>query len=261
MIDALGSPQSVLLLGGTSEIGLAILEALPPGRLRRLVLLGRDGAALATTAQRLAGTVARLSGTAAEPATVEVVVCDAVDTAAHGGVIDAIFAAGDIDLTVMAIGALGDQARSEADPQQAVELAQSTFVGPMSLILHVGRRLRAQGHGSLVVISSVAGRQARKANFVYGAAKAGLDLAALGLGDSLDGYGPHVLVVRPGFVHTRMTAGLKPAPLSVSPQAVAATVVTGLRKRRTVVYSPPAVAAISAVLMALPRVLLRRLPF
>ena len=254
MIDALGSPQSVLLLGGTSEIGLAILEALPPGRLNRLVLLGRDGDALSATAERL-------SGGAAHPPQVEVVVCDAVDTAAHGKAIDAIFDAGDIDMTVLAIGELGDQERSEADPQLAVELARSTFVGPMSLMLHTARRLRAQGHGSLVVLSSVAGRQARKANFVYGAAKAGLDLAALGLGDSLDGYGPHVLVVRPGFVHTRMTTGLKPAPFAVSPQDVAAAVMTGLRKQRSVVYSPPAVAAISAVLVVLPRAVLRRLPF
>jgi decaprenylphospho-beta-D-erythro-pentofuranosid-2-ulose 2-reductase len=250
VIDALGSPQSVLLLGGTSEIALAILDALPPGRITRVVLVGRDRAALDVAAGRVPG-----------GAMAEVVLCDATDTAAHRGVIDAIFAAGDIDVTVLAIGALGDQDRSEAEPELAVELARSTFVGPLSLILHTGRGLRAQGHGDLVVLSSVAGRQARRANYVYGSAKAGLDLAALGLGDSLYGYGPHVLVVRPGFVHTRMTAHLPPAPFAVSPQAVAAAVTTGLRRRRAVVYSPPLAAAISAALVVLPRAVLRRLPF
>ena len=128
-------------------------------------------------------------------------------------------------------------------------------------MLHAGRRLAVQGHGVLVVLSSVAGRQARRANYVYGAAKAGLDLAALGLGDQLHGEGVQVLVVRPGFVRTRMTAGLPVPPLAVDADAVARAVVAGIRSRRTVVYVPSAFRVVAAVLAGLPRGVLRRLPF
>ena len=254
MIDALGRPQSVLLIGGTSEIGLAIVRALPPQRLRRVVLLGRD-------AQQLDVAGAALRQGPLAQATVETAVTDAASTSAHGTVVDAIFDAGDLDIVVLAMGALGDQRAAEADPRLAVETAQATFVGPMSLLLHSGRRLAAQGHGVLVVLSSVAGRQARRRNYVYGAAKAGLDLAALGLADQLHGSGARVVVVRPGFVRTRMTAGLPVPPLAVDADDVARAAVAAIGARGTVIYAPAAFRAVAAVLVALPRAVLRRLPF
>jgi decaprenylphospho-beta-D-erythro-pentofuranosid-2-ulose 2-reductase len=266
VIDALGRPQSVLLIGGTSEIGLAIVRALPAGRLRRVVLLGRDEAALAKAAAGLRAGLQAEGGAAAEVAVVaevdvQTAVTRACDTDAHGAVVDGVFDAGDIDVVVLAMGALGDQHAAEADPRLAVETAQATFVGPLSLMLHAGRRLGAQGHGVLVVLSSVAGRQARRRNYVYGAAKAGLDLAALGLGDQLHGSGAQVVVVRPGFVRTRMTAGLPPPPLAIDVDGVARAVVAGIRAGRTVVYAPAAFRAVSAALVVMPRALLRRLRF
>jgi len=254
VIDALGRPQSVLLIGGTSEIGLAIVRALPPERLRRVVLLGRDAERI-----DLAGKTLR-QGALAE-AGVETVVTRAEASADHGSVLDALFDAGDVDVVVLAMGALGDQAAAEADPRQAVDTAQATFVGPLSLMLHTGRRLAGQGHGVLVVLSSVAGRQARRRNYVYGAAKAGLDLAALGMADQLHGSGARVLVVRPGFVRTRMTAGLPVPPLAADVDEVARAVVAGIRARRTVVYTPAVFRAVAAALVVLPRAVLRRLPF
>ncbi len=91
----------------------------------------------------------------------------------------------------------------------------------------MARRLKDQGHGAIVVLSSVAGERIRKSNFVYGSTKAALDSFSQGLGDSLAGSGVHVLVVRPGFVHTSMTEGKEPAPL-----ATTAEVVAGGRRRR-----------------------------
>jgi decaprenylphospho-beta-D-erythro-pentofuranosid-2-ulose 2-reductase len=252
VIDALAAPQSVLLLGGTSEIGLAVLRRLPRGRLRRVVLAGRDHEATAAVGKRLAAE--GFGG-------IELVDLDAADTGPHGRVLDALFDAGDIDVTVLAVGVLGDQQQAEDDPEQAVRTAQVNYVGPVSLALHVGRRLRSQGHGTLVVLSSVAGRQARRSNFVYGSTKAGLDALALGLGDALAGSGAQVVVVRPGFVRTRMTQHLPAAPLATTADAVARRVVDGLRRGRTVVYAPPAMALLSAALVVLPRRVLRRLPF
>jgi len=256
--DALGRPQSVLLLGGTSEIARAVLGALPQERLERVVLLGRDEAALAGVAQDVrANTPARR---------VEVHAVDAVDVAAHARVIDQVFDGGDVDVTVLAVGVLGDQARAEADPVHAVEVAQASFVGPLSLLLHVGRRLRVQGHGDVVVLSSVAAVRARRSNFVYGAAKAGLDAAALGLCDALAGTGVRVLVVRPGFVRTRMTAGRPVPPLATDADTVGRAVVralsaTGLRGRSAVVYPSAAVRAVALAVSVIPRPVLRRLPF
>jgi hypothetical protein len=90
--------------------------------------------------------------------------------------------------------------------------ATTNFVGGISAGLAAARQLRLQGHGTLVVLSSVAGERVRKANFIYGSTKAGLDGFALGLGDTLAGSGAGVMVVRPGFVAGRMTAGMPRAP-------------------------------------------------
>lgn len=173
MINAVGDPQSVLLLGGTSEIGWAILEALPRARLARVVLAGRPSPELEARRTQLMGRGI---------ASVEIVGFDALDTATHGAVVDQVFDAGDIDVIILAFGLLGDQSALEADPALAVQVIETNYVGAVSVGLHVARRLRAQGHGKLVVLSSVAGDRARRANFIYGSSKAGLDAFAQGLG-------------------------------------------------------------------------------
>ena len=96
-------------------------------------------------------------------------------------------AGGDLDVVVLAFGLLGDQAADEAGGDGAVRLAQTNYVGAVSVGLAVARLLRAQGHGTLVVLSSVAGERVRRANFIYGSSKAGLDGFAQGLGDALAG--------------------------------------------------------------------------
>ena len=250
MIDATGEPQSVALLGGTSEIGLAIVERLVRGRARRVVLAGRDAAALDSAAQRVR---------AAGPAQVAVVAFDATATGTHDQMVADLFAGGDLDVVVLAFGVLGDQAEMLAHPDRAVELAEVNYVGGLSVGLRVAARLREQGHGRLVVLSSVAADRARRSNFVYGSSKAGLDAFAQGLADELWGSGVGVVLVRPGFVRTPMTAGLDEAPFATGPEQVAQAVDRALRRRQHVVYVPSVLRLVMSGVRHLPRAAMRRL--
>lgn len=251
MIDALGEPQSVLVLGGSSEIALATVQALPRARLRRVILAGRASSALDDAALTL--------GNSGIP-TVEVAEFDAVDTGGHGAFIDEVFDNGDVDIVILAFGVLGDQMQVEADPSQAVHIATVNYTGAVSVGLHVARRLRAQGHGHLVVISSVAGDRARRSNYVYGSTKAGLDAFAQGLGDALVGSGASVLVVRPGMVRTRMSEGLPEAPMTTDPDVVGKTIVQALRKGKHTVYAPGPLRLLMTAVKAVPRPVFRKLP-
>ncbi len=251
MMDALAEPQSVLVLGGTSEIALATVRLLPRARLRRVVLAGRASETLDAAVDEL--TAAGIPGVVS-------IEFDAKDTESHGRIVDSVFDGGDVDIVILAFGVLGDQLESEADPDLAVALATTNYTGAVSVGLHVARRLRAQGHGALVVLSSVAGDRARRTNFIYGSSKAGLDAFAQGLGDALHGSGARVLVVRPGFVRTRMTTGLKEAPLTVNPEDVGATIVGALRRGRDIVYAPGPLRFVMAGLKSLPRPVFRKLP-
>lgn len=250
MKDAFGSPQSLLVLGGTSGIGLATARRLVARRTRTVWLAGRPSPGLDAAA-------ASLRELGADARTVPF---DALDTAAHEEVLDKVFAEGDLDMVLLAFGVLGDQAHDEATPPAAVRVALTNYTGAVSAGLVCANALRAQGHGSLVVLSSVAAERARRANFVYGSSKAGLDAFAQGLGDALHGTGVHVMVVRPGFVRTRMTAGRAEPPLTTTPEAVAHAIEQGLRRRSETVWVPGTLRPVMSVLRHLPRPLFRRLP-
>lgn len=251
MIDALGDPQSVLVLGGSSEIALATVKALPRNRINRVVLAGRASAGLASAVEEL--TSSGIKG-------VVTAEFDATNTASHERIIDEIFDAGDIDIVILAFGMLGDQMEFESDPNLAVQIATTNYTGAVSSGLHVARRLRQQGHGSLVVISSVAGDRARRSNYVYGSTKAGLDAFAQGLGDALQGSGAHVLVVRPGMVRTRMSAGLPEAPMTTDAPDVAKAIIVGLRKGKHTIYAPGNLRYLMGVVKTVPRPIFRKLP-
>jgi decaprenylphospho-beta-D-erythro-pentofuranosid-2-ulose 2-reductase len=248
MRDALGAVQSVLVLGGTSEIATATVRRLIDGRCRKVILAARDTAACGPIADEL-----RAHGADS----VEAVPFDATDTASHAKVIDDIFTTfGDIDLVLVAFGVLGDQVDFDADPESAAQAVTTNYVGAVSSGLAVANAIRRQGHGTIVVLSSVAGVRVRKANFVYGSSKAGLDAFAQGLGDTLLDSGGRVLVVRPGFVHTRMTEGME-GPFATTPEAVADVIVTGLQKNKEIVYAPAFLQYIFLVMRNLPRPLWR----
>lgn len=249
--NALGDIQSLLVLGGSSEIGLATAEALARNGCRSVILAGRGADLLAAGADRI-----RAAG-ASDVATVPF---DADDTDAHPALIRTVFAEhGDIDCVLVAFGLLGDAETATFDHAQALQLMQTNAVGAISVIVPVVEHMRTQGHGAIVVLSSAGAERVRASNAVYGAAKAALDGYAQGLGDALRGSGVHVMVVRPGFVHTRMTAGLDVPPFSTTPQEVADAIVDGLRRSAETVWVPKPMRAVMSVLRHLPRPIFRRL--
>jgi decaprenylphospho-beta-D-erythro-pentofuranosid-2-ulose 2-reductase len=250
--NALGEVQSVLVLGGTSEIALAITRKLVAQRGARVVLAARKPEACDAAAQTL-----RTAG-ASE---VHAVAFDATDFASHAGFVRTVFDRfGDFDLVLVAFGVLGDQARAEHDPAAALEIAQTNYTGTVSVTVPVAARLRTQGHGTLVFLSSVAGVRVRRSNFVYGSSKAGADGYYQGLAAALASSGVKVMIVRPGFVPTKMTAGMKGAPLSVTADDVADAVVRGVARGHEIVWVPPAMRYVMAVLRLLPVAMFRRLP-
>ncbi len=244
--------QSVLVLGGGSDIALALVRLLMDERVHTVVLGVRDPNALRQTAHSLR---------AGRDVSVDIVAFDALKCEDHQNVVDGIFGHhGDFDLVVLAFGILGDQAVSERDGAEARTVIETNFTGAVSVMVPLAQRLRAQGHGTLVVLSSVAAERARKTNFVYGASKAGLDAFAQGLGDSLAGSGVNVMVVRPGFVHTKMTANMKAPPFATTPDVVAQAVVAGLRRNAHRIWVPGVLRGVMAVLRHVPRGVLRRIP-
>ncbi|MFZ4281156.1 decaprenylphospho-beta-D-erythro-pentofuranosid-2-ulose 2-reductase, partial [Streptomyces rhizosphaericola] len=248
MKDAFGAPQSLLVLGGTSEIALATARRLIALRTRRVWLAGRPSPALDAAAVEL-----RDRG-----ADVRTVAFDALDTDSHEEVLGKVFAEGDIDVVLMAFGVTGDQARDEEQPAAAVRVAQTNYTGSVSAGLVCAGALQAQGHGSLVVLSSVAGERVRRADFIYGSSKAGLDAFAQGLGDALQGTGVQVLIVRPGPVRTRASAGRPEQPFATTPEAVAGAIVTGLRRRSETVWVPGSLRGGTSAQRHVPRPLFRR---
>ncbi|MEV6712605.1 decaprenylphospho-beta-D-erythro-pentofuranosid-2-ulose 2-reductase [Lentzea sp. NPDC051208] len=250
MIDSVGNPHSVLLLGGTSEIGLAVVEHHARQRPLRVVLAARPSA-------RLDAAVERLSTLGC---TVHCVPFEARDPDSHATVIGKAFAEGDIDLAVVALGVLGDQEQAWQDVALARELAEVNYVAPVILGVLLAQRMREQGHGAIVALSSVAGERVRRSNFGYGSSKAGMDGFFLGLGEALQPHGVRVLVVRPGFVRTRMTEGMRPAPLSVTPEEVATAVAQGLSRGKELVWVPGPLRFVMSALRHVPRALFRRLP-
>jgi decaprenylphospho-beta-D-erythro-pentofuranosid-2-ulose 2-reductase len=251
VIDAVGSPQSLLLLGGTSEIGLAVAERYARQRPLRITLAARPSERLDAAAKRL-----RDAG-----ATVSTLPFDARQPDTHTEVIEKAFADGDIDVTIVAFGVLGDQEEAWTNVDVARELVEVNYLAAVTVGVPLAERLRKQGHGALVALSSVAGERSRRSNFVYGSTKAGFDSFYTGLTYALKPHGVTVSVIRPGFVKSKMTEGLKAAPLSQTPEQVAEVVVNAVRNRREQAWAPAAFRPVMSILRHVPRPVFRKLPF
>jgi decaprenylphospho-beta-D-erythro-pentofuranosid-2-ulose 2-reductase len=252
VLDAVGNPQTILLLGGTSEIGLAICERYLQNAHARILLAampddpGRDDA------------VAQMKAAGAR--SVELIDFEATDTDSHPKMIDAAFAGGDVDVAIVAFGLLGDAEELWQNQRKAVQIAEINYTAAVSVGVLLGEKMRAQGFGQIIAMSSAAGERVRRSNFVYGSTKAGLDGFYLGLGEALKPSGVRVLVIRPGQVRTRMSAHIKEAPLTVDKEYVANLAVTASAKGKELVWAPGAFRYVMMVLRHVPRPIFRKLP-
>jgi decaprenylphospho-beta-D-erythro-pentofuranosid-2-ulose 2-reductase len=252
MLDALGNPQTILLLGGTSEIGLAICERYlrtAPARVLLAAMPDDPGRDDAVAQMKAAGAI-----------DVELIDFEALDTETHPKVIDEAFAKSDVDVAIVAFGLLGDAEELWQNQRKAVQIAEVNYTAAVSVGVLLGEKMRAQGFGQVIAMSTVAGERVRRSNFVYGSTKAGLDGFYLGLGEALRPYGVRVLVIRPGQVRTRMSAHIKEAPLTVDKEDVAELAVRSAAKGKDLVWAPPAFRYVMIVLRHIPRPIFRKLP-
>ena len=252
MFNAVGVPQSILILGGSSEIGLAIAsEYLTKGAMR-VVLATVPGDPTADAAVDLMKSAGASS--------VEQIDFDALATDTHRDVLDKAFAGGDIDVAIVAFGIQGDDEQAWQDQKLAVLEANINYTAAVSVGVLLGEKFRAQGHGQIIAMSSVAGERVRRSNFVYGSTKAGLDGFYLGLGDALRPEGIGVLVIRPGQVRTRLSAHVAEAPLTVNKEDVARMAVAAVDKGKDIIWVPGPFRFIMMVLRHIPRPVFRKLP-
>lgn len=248
MNDTAAGP--VVIFGGRSEIGTELARRLAPGA---TVVLAARGAS------RLDAQIAALDHAGAEA--VHTVEFDADDLASHAALIDRLVEKhGPINTAVLAFGILGDQVRAETDAAHAIAIVHTDYVAQVSLLTQLATQMRKVNHGTLVVFSSVAGVRVRRANYVYGSAKAGLDGFASGLADALHGTGVRLLIVRPGFVIGRMTQGMAPAPLASTPAQVAAATARAIARKRRTVWIPRVLKPLFFAMRLLPQFIWRRLP-
>lgn len=254
MLNAVGQAQHILLLGGTSDIGLAIVSELASrGGAPTVTLCAREGS------PRIDAAVNTL--TASGAGEIRIVDFDALDFDSHPAVIDAAFAEGEVDIAVVAFGTLGDQEELWQDQAKAVASAQTNYTAYVSVGVLLGQAMKRQGRGNIIALSSVAGQKVRRSNFVYGSAKAGMDGFYLQLGEALRSSGVKVTVVRPGQVRTKMTEGLDEAPLTVNKEDVAEAAVDAALAGKPAVFVHKLFGPISLVLQHIPAAIMRRLSF
>jgi len=251
MENNFGQPQSVVVLGGSSDIARALTKRLCAARANTVVLCGRNQKLLDESAEE-----AKDYGAS----TTDTVLFDAEDLADATRVVSEAFekVPGTVDLVIVAVGLLGDQFAQENDAAAAASVAIVNFAWPVTALAEVRRRLVAQGSGRILVMSSVASIRVRRSAYLYGGAKAGLDRLCDGLADSLDGTGVTLQLVRPGVVRTRMTKDQSPVPFTTGPEEVAGYVMKGLESNDRVIWSPPILRYAFAMLRHLPQPIWRK---
>ena len=248
MIDGLGNPQSVMVVGGSSEIGLSTVKRLARSkRLRRVVLVGRNLGGAIDEVFALSG------GVVVESVDVDLTAVDQLETLVRD-----VWREG-VDVVILTAGYLPRPEESPLDVEVGTYCVTVNFVSQLVVGATALDLMMKQGAGTLVVLSSVAVERPRKENLVYGASKVGLDAWARGMADVLRDLPIRVLVVRPGMVRTRMSSHLDEAPMTVSKEDVADEIVQNLVRGPTVVWVPHRLRWVFIVLRHLPQWAFRRL--
>lgn len=245
--------MKVVFLGATRGMGRA-LARLMAQRGDRLFLLGRDPEELARSAQDLE--------VIAGGGKVDAALCDLLQPDTFASALDQAARVLDgFDTVVVTAGLFGTQEQLEDDTALRQDLLTADFTNTIQFCEAARRRLLAAGGGTLVVFSSVAGDRGRKPVILYGAAKAGLSHYLEGLDHKFRAQGLRTICVKPGFVKTGMTAGLKPPPFAGEPDDVARTVLKAIDRGSPVVYAPGIWRWIMLVIRSLPRAVMRRIGF
>ena len=245
MENACGQPQCVVVRAGSSDIARALTKRLCAARAHTVVLAGRNQGLLDEASSEALDCGA---------SRVDTVLFDARDPSDAERAVNESFAkAGDlVDLVVVAVGLLGDQERFQDDSTMAGEMATVNFTWPVAALAQARNLLVSQGSGRILVLSSVAAVRVRRAKYLYGGAKAGLDRLCIGLADSLEGTGVSLQLVRPGHVRSKMTTGAKEPPFATGVDEVAGDIMKGLADRTPIIWSPPILRYVFFVLRHLP---------
>lgn len=251
MNDSLSNPQSAVIFGADSDIAKATMKLLIERRCKTLYLGGRNTQAL----EQVAKLATEFGATK-----VNTFHFDATDVPSHKGIIEKLFSeSSGIDLALVAFGILGEQSQYELDMDKTATLMATNYTGAATTGLLLSSQMKSQGYGNIVALSSVAAERARKENFIYGSSKAAMDVFFQGLEDSLQGTPVRVMIVRPGFVHTKMTQGMKPFPFSSTPESVAKEIISGLEAKSEMIWAPPILRWVMSVVRHLPRFLYRKI--
>jgi len=241
--------MKVLVLGATSAIAQAAARVWAK-RGAELFLVARNGARLSAVAEDLT----------ARGAKVLTLAQDLDDASLHEGLIEnALMALGEVDVVLLAQGVLGEPAETDRDPAAAERVLRTNLTAPVQLLTLVAQRLRAGA--SIAALSSVAGDRGRAQNGVYAASKAGLDAFLSGLRQRLRGRGVRVVTIKPGFVDTPMTAGMRKSPLFASAAAVGRGIVRAIDRKRDVAYLPGWWRFVMLLIRAIPEAFFKRMRF
>lgn len=241
--------QKILIIGATSAIAEATAKQLAQ-KGACLYLFGRNRERLAQLGSDL-----KIRGASA----VSYAAFDANDLDRHEAILDqAVAAMGGIDVALIAHGTLGDQKACEKNFERALSELHTNAISVISLLTHLANRFEAQGHGTIAVISSVAGDRGRQSNYVYGAAKGAVTIFLQGLRNRLCKSGVHVLTIKPGFVDTPMTASFKKGVLWAQPETIASGILKAIDRKRDEVYLPFFWRFIMAIIRSIPEALFKR---
>ncbi|MEX3688527.1 SDR family oxidoreductase [Paraburkholderia sp. BR14263] len=242
--------KNILIVGATSAIATACA--------RRWAAQGASFFLVARSAERLQQVADDLRARGAKGAVCQELDINDVDQ--HAAMLarcEAEF--GTIDIVLVAPGTLPDQAQCQADPAVAMREFNTNVTSLIGLLTPIANLVEAQRHGTIAVISSVAGDRGRPSNYLYGSAKAALSAFCEGLNARLFKAGAHVVTIKPGFVATPMTAGLPlPGPLVATPDKVAADITRAIEKNRDVIYTPWFWSLIMLIIRSVPRFFFKR---
>ena len=246
--------MKAIIFGGTTGMGRAIARRLAE-RGDAVFLMGLDTDDLVRSA-------ADLTERHPQRAEVGYAVCDLEKPDGFSAALDAADGfLGEFDAVIVTAAMYATQDALEADVELVRRLVTVNYANTVVFCEHVRKRLLARGGGHLVVFSSVAGDRGRKPVAIYGSSKAGLSIYLEALDHKFHAAGLSVTCVKPGFVKTGMTAGLKPPPFAGEPDQVARDVVNAMDRKKPLVYTPGIWALVMLVIRCLPRFVMRKIGF